>query len=69
MAKKETTTPKWDAFIETHWPHTNDQERGMLKQIKPLVEWLDLIRDSGADDRILKDIRNEIQKFQKRESD
>lgn len=69
MAKKETTTPKWDAFIQTHWPHTNDQERHMLKQIKPLEEWLRLIQDSGADDRVQKDIRNEIQKFQKTTGD
>ena len=69
MSKRETTTPKWDAFISTHWPHTNDQERQMLKQIKPLTEWMELVRSSGADDRVLKDVKNEIQKFQKRESD
>lgn len=69
MGKRESTTPKWDAFIHTHWPHTNDQERHMLKQIKTLPEWQELIRGSGADDRVLKDIKNEIQKFQKRESD
>jgi hypothetical protein len=69
MTKRESTTPKWDAFISTYWPHTNHEERLMLKQIKPLTEWVSLMRDSGADDRSQKDIRNEIQKFQKRESD
>lgn len=69
MSKKETTTPKWDTFINTYWPHINEQERSMLKQIKPLSEWLDLVKDAGADDKLIKDIKNEIQKFQKRESD
>lgn len=69
MGKKDTTTPKWDDFIMQVWPHTNTQEREILKKIKSESEWQDLIKQSGADDKQIKDIRNEITKFHKRESD
>jgi hypothetical protein len=69
MVKKETTTPKWDDFIDQVWPHTNTQERQILKNIKTTAEWLELIKQSGADDKQIKEIRSEIQKFQKLEGD
>jgi hypothetical protein len=68
-AKKETMTPKWDAFIRTYWPHINHTETHMLKQLKNITEWKQLVRESGADDKVWKDIQNEIQKLQKRDSD
>ena len=69
MTKSATTTPKLDDFIHEHWPHTNKQERDILKKIKPQTEWLDMVKQSGADDKHIKEIRNELQKLQKSDGD
>lgn len=63
--KKESTTPKWDKFISEIYPHLNQTEQKMIKSIKTSSEWLELITQSGADDKLIKDIKNEIQKYHK----
>ena len=69
QGKAPSTTPKLDAFIQQMWPHTNSQERVMLKKIKSDADWLQLLRDHGADDKHIKDVKNELAKVINRTGD
>lgn len=69
QSKAASSTPRLDAFIGQHWPHTNATERSMLKNIKTAEEWLELARGSGMDDRSVKELKDELKKVKTAHSD
>ena len=63
MSKGASSTPKLDQLITQVWPHTNSQEQQMLKKLRSNEQWRELARDSGWDDKQIKDLVNELKKI------
>lgn len=63
MSKGTSSTPKLDQLIVQVWPHTNSQEQQMLKKLRSSLEWQELAKDSGWDDKQIKDLVNELKKI------
>lgn len=69
MTKAASSTPKLDALIKEIWPHTNQQEKDMLKKIKTQEDWIDLAKQNGQDDKRIKELKDELKKINKDSSD
>jgi hypothetical protein len=63
MSKGTSSTPKLDQLITQVWPHTNSQEQQMLKNLRSSLEWQELAKDLGWDDKQIKDLVNELKKI------
>jgi phenylpropionate dioxygenase-like ring-hydroxylating dioxygenase large terminal subunit len=63
MSKGTSSTPKLDQLITQVWPHTNGQEQQMLKNLRSSLEWQELAKDLGWDDKQIKDLVNELKKI------
>lgn len=64
MSKASASTAKLDVLINQVWPHINQTERQMLKNLKTTEQWNQLALDSGWDDRSIKELNNELKKIQ-----
>jgi hypothetical protein len=63
MSKGTSSTPKLDQLITQVWPHTNGQEQQMLKNLRSSLEWQELAKDLGWDDKQIKDLVNDLKKI------
>lgn len=62
--KETDKSPKLEHLIEQYWPHSNTQEKNMIKALRTEQEWLEFASDCGMDDGFLKELRNEFKKNQ-----